>query len=235
MKCGSEIDSDLIRIFFSNMFLALDNFVLNRNVQVTQREIISTLSEIVEKRDMSTANHIKRVSEYVYVLGKNLGLDIESCKNMKIACMMHDVGKIGISEKILLKPAALTVEEFDEIKEHTSIGHRLLENSPLPIMKVAAEIALNHHERWDGSGYPNNVGERKIPLNARILSVLDVFDALSHKRIYKEPWTLEETLDYIRSQSGKMFDPELVDLFFESMDEILEIWNTYPDEHSESK
>lgn len=230
MRCSPESEQDLVRILLSNITLALDNFMLNRNIQSTQREIISTLSEIVEKRDLSTANHIKRVSEYAFVMARNLGLDHENCKRMKIACMMHDVGKIGISDSILLKPTILSAEEFEKIKEHSNIGYRLLENSSLPIMKVAAEIALSHHERWDGNGYPNQLKEKDIPLNPRIIAVLDVFDALTHKRIYKEPWSLEETLTFIRTQSGQMFDPRLVDLFFESMDEILEIWHTYPDE-----
>lgn len=230
IQYGNGIEQDLIRIFLSNIIQALDNYILNRNIQISEREIISTLSEVVEKRDLSTAHHIKRVSEYAFIMSKNVGLDNEMCKKIKIACMMHDVGKIGVCDQILLKPSILNAEEFEKIKEHSKIGHCILENSSMPIMKIAAEIALSHHERWDGTGYPNRLKELSIPLNARIISVLDVFDALTHKRIYKEPWSLEESFDYIRSQSGKMFDPRLVDLFFDSMDEILKIWYEYPDE-----
>lgn len=229
IRSACSIEEDLMRIFMANIIQALDNFVLNRSILVTEREVISTLSEIVEKRDMSTANHIKRVSEYAFVLGNRIGMDQETCNNLKIACMMHDVGKIGISDHILLKPASLTSEEFDMIKEHSKIGHRILVNSSLSLMKMAAEIALGHHERWDGTGYPHELKETNIPITARMISVLDVFDALTHKRIYKGPWAVEEAFAFIKEQRGKMFDPQMVDLFFESIDQIMAVWHEYPD------
>ena len=230
MRCATRIHEDMLRIFMTNVARSLDNFILNRNALVTEREVISTLSEIVENRDMSTAYHIKRVSEYAAVMSRSYGLDAETCEKLKVACMMHDVGKIGISDQILLKPGALEPGEFEKIKEHAMIGHRILQNSPLPIMKMAAEIALGHHERWDGTGYPNRMRDTDIPLFARMISVLDVFDALTHKRIYKEPWSVEEAFVYIKEQRGAMFDPKMVDLFFSIEDEIMAIWNAYPDE-----
>lgn len=230
VQCGLDIQQDMIQIFLSNITQAIDNYTLNRNILVTEREIISTLSEIVEKRDLSTAHHIKRVSEYAETMSHKIGLDHETCKRIKIACMMHDVGKIGISDQILLKPDILDQNEYEMIKEHAAIGHRILQNSSLPIMKIAAEIALNHHERWDGTGYPNQLKEWSIPLNARMISLLDVFDALTHRRIYKDAWTLEDALDFIQEQSGKMFDPALVGHFFEALEEIKMIWHTYPDD-----
>lgn len=230
MQCETAIEQDMIRIFIANITQAVDNYTLNRNIQITEREIISTLSEIVEKRDMSTAHHIKRVSEYAGTLGPKIGLAHEDCKRVKIACMMHDVGKIGISDQILLKPDILSPEEYEIIKEHARIGYRILQNSSLPIMKAAAEIALNHHERWDGTGYPNQLQGLQIPLNARLITLLDVFDALTHKRVYKEAWDFDEALQFIQDQSGKMFDPLLVEEFFSSLGDITEIWRAYPDE-----
>lgn len=229
LRCSKQIDQDLMRIFMGGIIQAMDNFILNNSILTTEREVISTLSEIVEKRDMSTANHIKRVSEYAYILGKRLGMDAEDCGKLKIACMMHDVGKIGINDHILLKPQELSKEEFEIIKGHTSIGHRILATSSLSLMKMAADIALNHHERWDGTGYPQQLKGEAIPLSARLISVLDVFDALTHKRIYKDPWPMDEALAYIRDQREKMFDPQLVDLFFDSMEQIQGVWHQYPD------
>lgn len=230
IQCETGIEEDMVRVFISTINQALDNFILTQNIEITEREVISTLSEVVEKRDLSTANHIRRVSEFAYIMSRKIGMDHETCNKIKIGCMMHDIGKIGISDQILLKPSELSSDEFERIKEHSRIGHCILKSSPLPVMRVAAEIALAHHERWDGSGYPNGLRGDSIPLNARIISVLDVFDALTHRRIYKEPWPLDDAIDYIRTQSGKMFDPNLVHLFFESIDEILSVWHQYPDE-----
>lgn len=224
----NEFDRYLLQTFSANLSIGYDNIFLNNEIIDTQREVIFTLGEIVETRSKETANHVRRVSEYSYILAIAAGFTEEESEILRLASPMHDIGKIGIPDHILNKPGKLTAEEFDIIKTHTQIGFEILKQSSRKIMKTAATIALQHHERWDGSGYPNGIQGENIHLFGRITSVADVFDALGHKRVYKEAWAEEDIFSYMQEQSGKMFDPQLVQLLFENMDKLKEIKQQYP-------
>lgn len=225
----SELEIDLIKIFSSNVAVAFDNIYLNNEIVDTQKEVIYTLGEIVETRSKETANHVRRVSEYSYIIAKAVGLKNEEAKMLRLASPMHDIGKIGIPDYILNKPGKLTKDEFEVIKTHTTIGYEVLKQSSRQIMKTAATIALEHHERWDGNGYPNNIRGEEINIYARITSVADVYDALGHKRVYKEAWSESEIHDFLIDQKGKMFDPKIIEILFENIDEIRDIKRRYPD------
>ena len=188
-----------------------------------------TLGEVVETRSKETAHHVKRVAEYSYVLAVKAGLSEERAHLLRMASPMHDVGKIGIPDSILFKPGKLTDEEFSIIKTHTVIGHSILKGSPRRIMRTAATIALQHHEHWDGGGYPHGLAEDETHIFGRITALADVFDALSCDRVYKKAWPLSDVLDYLREKRGRQFDPFLVDIFLDNLDEILAIRATYPD------
>jgi len=149
-----------------------------------------------------------------------------------IAAPMHDIGKIGIPDAILLKKGKLNDWEWDVMKKHTTIGYEILKDSSSELLQMAALVALDHHERWDGTGYPNGKKGEEISLWGRITSVADVFDALLSKRPYKEPWSLEKTVEHMNSLKGKQFDPQLVELFFSDLDEVMKIREKYRDEEA---
>ncbi|MCU7939387.1 MAG: response regulator [gamma proteobacterium symbiont of Bathyaustriella thionipta] len=193
----------------------------------TQSELLYTLGEISELRSKEVSWHVRRVSEYIAILARAYGMNQEEIELLKTASPMHDVGKIGIADSILLKHGRLTSEEFDIMKNHTTIGYQLFKNSKRRMLKTAAIISHEHHEKWDGSGYPRGLKGKDIHIYGRIASIADVFDALSHKRIYKDAWSVENTLEYIKAESGKSFEPVIVDLFFDNIDAILAIKNKY--------
>ncbi len=224
-----DFEKNLLKILSSNVSVAIDNIYLNNEIVDTQKEVIFTLGEIVETRSKETANHVRRVAEYSWILARALGSSSEEANILRLASPMHDIGKIGIPDLILNKPGKLTPEEFEVIKTHTIIGYEVLKQSNRRIMKTAATIALQHHERWDGQGYPYGILGEEIDLFSRITSVCDVYDALSHKRIYKDAWAEEEVHNYIKSMRSKMFDPNVVDKFFEHIDDIIAIKEKYPD------
>lgn len=201
---------------------------LSGRIIQTQKEIILRLGDVVETRSHETANHVLRVSEYAHLLVKLAGIGDTLADDIRVASPMHDVGKIGISDLILNKPGQLTPEEFNLIKDHTVIGYNIFSMSTLPVLQLAAEIALNHHEKWDGTGYPNCIAGEKIPLCARITTIVDVFDAISHRRIYKTAWSMEETIDYMKENSGIIFDPEMLRVFMNNIDLFLAIHKKLP-------
>lgn len=225
----NEFDRYLLQTFSANLSIGFDNIFLNNEIIDTQREVIFTLGEIVETRSKETANHVRRVAEYSYVLAIAAGFSEDEAEILRLASPMHDIGKIGIPDHILNKPGKLTPEEFDVIRTHTQIGYEILKQSNRKIMKTAATIAIGHHERWDGTGYPSQLKGEEIELFSRITTVADVFDALGHKRVYKEAWADEAIYEYMQSESGKIFDPWLVKLLFENMDKLREIKQLYPD------
>ncbi len=182
----SGFDMDLIQLFLSNYSIALDNYILNNMVNTTQKEIVFALGEIVDSHHEETGSHVKRLSEMMYQFCLCNHYSYSESEIVKVASTMHDLGKIAIPDKILKKPGKLDAEEFDVIKSHTTHGYKILSNSDLEVLKIAADIALNHHEKFDGSGYPAGKKGREIPLNARMLSIVDVFDAMTHRRVYKE-------------------------------------------------
>lgn len=193
---------------------------LNREVIETQLDLLSTLGEVIESRSHDTANHVRRVAAYSVLLGEKYGLSREDLLLLEAASPMHDIGKIGIPDAILQKPDQLTPEEYEIIKHHTVIGHHILQVSDRKLIASARTIALQHHERWDGTGYPCGLRGEEISIMARISTLADVYDALSLGRVYKPAWPLETVLDFIRQQRGAMFDPQIVDLFFENLDAL---------------
>ena len=195
----------------------------------TQKEVILTLGEVVETRSNETANHVRRVAELAYILARRYGLSEEEADLLRLASPMHDVGKIGIPDTVLNKPGRLTPEEFEIIKTHTTIGHEILKHSERPIIKAAAIVAYEHHEWWNGEGYPRELAGEDIHVYGRIIGIVDVFDALGSERVYKKSWPIEKIREYFEKSKGKQFDPHLTDLFFENLDEILELRRTFPD------
>ncbi len=194
-----------------------------RVVEDTQKEVILRLGRTAEFRDDETGRHIERIADYVEVLARRMGIREEHALMMRDASPMHDVGKIGIPDSILLKPGPLTEKEFGIIKLHTVMGAAILGGTTLPLLEMAREISLSHHERWDGTGYPLRLKGAEIPLSGRIVAVADVFDALTSVRVYKAAWPIPDALAYIGDQRGRQFDPAVTDLFLAVSGEIAEI------------
>jgi putative two-component system response regulator len=192
-------------------------------LQASRTETIERLSIAAEFRDDETAHHIHRMSRYCALLARSTGVDEQRRELIRAASIMHDVGKIGIPDHILLKPGKLSPEEFDIMKTHAQIGHRILAGSDSELLKLAAEVALMHHERFDGSGYPNGLVGEEIPLEGRVAAIADVFDALTTNRVYRRAYNLGEALEIMRNGRGTQFDPDLLDLFFDAMPEVLRI------------
>ena len=194
-------------------------------------DTIFRLSRAAEYKDEDTGTHIKRMSHYAAAVAGKMGLNEETVEIILYAAPMHDVGKIGIPDHILLKPGKLDTNEWAIMKQHTVIGAKILEGSEAEFIELAKVIALSHHEKWDGSGYPKGLRGSKIPLSGRITAIADVFDALTSKRPYKEPFSLEKSFDIIKESRGSHFDPKVVEAFFAVEDEILSIREKYKDEH----
>jgi putative two-component system response regulator len=186
-------------------------------------DTINRLSMAAEYKDEDTGDHIVRIGLFCSFLAEKMGMSAKAALTIRYASPMHDVGKIGIPDKILLKPGKLTDEEFEIMKTHTTIGAKILDRSKSDILRMAHRIALYHHEKWDGRGYPMGLGGSDIPLEARIVSVFDTFDALTNRRPYKEPYPLDLALNIIREQRGKQFDPAVHDAFFDHLTDILAI------------
>ncbi|MBN2533699.1 MAG: DUF3369 domain-containing protein [Spirochaetales bacterium] len=221
----SQSDRCLIEILGSNISSIYDNIYLTREIEDTQSEILYTLGEVVETRSHKICNHVKRVAEYCKILALKYGLSKEEAELLKKASPMHDIGKVGILDTILNKPSRLSEEEFGVVKKHTTIGHQIFKKSERKLLKAVAIIALQHHERWDGKGYPGGLKGEEIHIFGRITCLADIFDVLGNNRIYKTAWPLEKILSYIKEQKGKIFDPGLVDIFLMNLDEILTIRN----------
>lgn len=202
---------------------------LNNEIVETQKEVIFTMGAIGETRSKETGFHVKRVAEYSELLALLSGLDEDEAELIKMASPMHDIGKVGIPDNILNKPGKLTPEEFEVMKTHVTIGHEMLQHSSRSIMQAAAIIAYEHHEKWDGSGYPQNLSASNIHIYGRITALADVFDALGSSRCYKEAWPDSQIFQLLKEQRGKHFDPHLVDLFFAHLDDFLAIRAKYVD------
>jgi len=213
----SEIEDKSSQIITKNTLL--EN-ALNENGELTN-EIIKRLCYAAEYKDEDSALHMARMSFYSSILYKMVEPCIEKSKLMNYAALMHDIGKIGIPDAILLKPGKLTTQEFDIMKKHTIIGSRILGNSNRDVIKMGYELALNHHEKWDGSGYPSGLRGNNIPLTARVAAIADVFDALSTDRVYKKAFPIETCIEILKEQRNKHFDGELVDIFLGKIDKIL--------------
>ena len=202
-------------------------FELNEEIEATQREVIDTMGNIAETRSKETAFHVQRVAAYSYFLAKKYGLSDKECTLLRGAAPMHDIGKVGIADSILCKPGKLDNDEFEKMKEHAQLGYEIFKNSNRPMLQAAAIIAHEHHERWDGKGYPRGLSGNNIHIFGRIVAMADVFDALGTVRVYKEAWPLERIIALFEEERGKQFDPELVDLFLDNLDEILVVKSQY--------
>jgi response regulator RpfG family c-di-GMP phosphodiesterase len=187
------------------------------------------IGEIGESRSKETGNHVKRVALYSELLALKYGLSQKEAEILKMASPMHDIGKVGIPDAILNKPGRHTKDEFDIMKTHAHMGYSMLNKSDKPIIKAASIVALEHHEKYDGSGYPNGTKAEEIHIYGRITAIADVFDALGSKRVYKEAWDLKDIITLFKEEKGKQFDPILIDIFFDNLDEFLEIRDSYVD------
>ena len=206
---------------------------LNDELEDSQKEVVLTLGAIAETRSKETGMHVKRVAEYSRLFAILSGVPIHEADVLALASPMHDLGKVGIPDNILHKKGPLTDDERVIMDTHAQLGYDMLKRSNREILKTAAIVALEHHEKWDGSGYPNKKSGQDIHLYGRITALADVFDALCSKRCYKEPWDDRAIFDYIRSQQGAHFDPKLVELFFDNLERFLVIRKTFPDELSQ--
>ena len=202
---------------------------LYEELEETQREIIYKLGEIGETRSSETGNHVKRVAEYSKLFAQKINLNNDDINRLFMASPMHDIGKIGIPDAILNKAGKLTQEEWEIMKTHTQIGYEILKNSKRETLKTAGIVSYTHHEKWDGTGYPLGLKEKEIHIFGRITAIADVFDALSSERVYKKAWSLEKIYEYFNDEKGKHFDPELIDVFFNNLDEFLAIRDKYKD------
>ncbi|MGZ9038977.1 MAG: HD domain-containing phosphohydrolase [Burkholderiales bacterium] len=198
-------------------------------IAAREKETLLCLGRAAEHRDPETHEHIMRMSSYSHLIARQLGLPAHQCELLLLAAPLHDIGKLGTPDHILLKPGRLTPAEFEIMKQHTVIGERILTNSVSPILQMGAQIAISHHEKFDGTGYPRGVKGKEIPVSGRIVAVADVFDALTSERPYKKAWEVERACDFLREGSGAHFDPECVAAFFEVFDDVLEIRARYQD------
>lgn len=196
---------------------------LNHEIEETQREVVFTMGAIGESRSKETGNHVKRVAEYSKLFALYWGMDEEEAELLKQASPMHDIGKIAIPDAILNKPGKLDEEEFAIMKQHARLGYEMLRHSNRPLLKAAAIVAYEHHERWDGQGYPHGKKGDDIHIYGRITALADVFDALASVRCYKEAWSDERIYELFKAERGLQFDPNLIDIFFDHTDEFLDI------------
>jgi two-component system response regulator RpfG len=199
------------------------------DIRVREKETLLRLAKAGEYRDEETGNHIIRMAKYSRCIAEELRLTAMECDEIESSAPMHDIGKIGIPDQILHKPGPLDAEEMATMRQHTLIGHKMLADSPSRYLQIGAVIALGHHEKFNGAGYPYGLSGEAIPLPARIVAVGDVFDALMTKRPYKEAWPLQKSLEYIKAESGSHFDPDCVHAFLRRLDEVLQIMHQYDD------
>lgn len=213
---------------YLQLFVSFSSIALSRarTVSLLKHSWYQTVGRFVracEFHDRDTGGHIERIGNYSALLYAKLGFPFNDCEVLRLAGMLHDVGKIAIPDAILKKPGLLTPEERLIMQSHAQAGHDMIVGTGAPVLELGAVVALSHHEKWDGSGYPQRLRGDDIPLVGRIVAIADVFDALSFRRVYKDAWPLERVLDTIQADSGRHFDPSLVKLFFANLDEILEI------------
>jgi two-component system response regulator RpfG len=199
-------------------------------IRVREHETLLRLAKAGEYRDEETGNHVVRMAKYSRLIAEDLGLDAAECETIELAAPMHDIGKIGIPDHILLKPGKLTLEEFTVMKQHARIGFEILKDSPSRYLQMGAVIALGHHEKYDGSGYPHGLSGDQIPLPARIVAVADVYDALSSKRCYKPAWSFTDIMQLLEAQSGQHFDPLCVEAFIRRLSDVHRIQDVLRDD-----
>lgn len=236
-KTKTELTADKL---FTTFVASLRNYrdlmtidAMKQEIEDTQREVVYRMGAIGETRSRETGNHVKRVAEYSKLLALKAGMSAQEAELLKQASPMHDIGKVGIPDAVLNKPGKHTPEEWEVMKTHAMLGYTMLQGSNRPILKAAATVALTHHEKWDGSGYPYGHAGDAIDIYGRITALADVFDALGSDRCYKKAWPLEDILELVKRERGKHFDPKLVDLLLEYLPEFLAIRDALVDvEHA---
>jgi len=201
-----------------------------REIAAREKEAILRLSRAAEYRDPETGSHPLRMSNYTRLIAERLGLPVAEQELLLEASPMHDIGKVGTADHILLKPGRLTPEEFEVMKQHAVIGYQILRDSLSPLLQCAAALALAHHEKFDGSGYPGGLAGAAIPLHGRIVAVADVFDALTSERPYKKAWALDDAAEFLKNNAGSHFDPACVEAFLGAWPQVLEIKARYQDD-----
>lgn len=212
--------------------LAHEVLAATREIRARELELLMRLCRASEFRDPETGAHVERMARYAQLIAEGLGLGHERAEEIYRAAPMHDIGKLGIPDAILLKPGRLSLDETRLMRQHPLIGHAILTGSSSPLIQLGAEIAVSHHERWDGDGYPYGLKGEEIPLSGRIIAVADVFDALTTTRCYKKPWTAENARKYLEDNRGGHFDPRCVDAFFARWDEAVEVMRLMADASS---
>lgn len=225
----SEEDEKNLSLAASYMGKSIQAAILHTELVETQREIIFKLGEVSESRSRETGQHVKRVAKYSAALANLHGLTGAEVQLLELASPMHDIGKVAVPDHILKKPGKLTPEEYAVMQAHTEEGYNIFKNSNRRIFKVAAIIAYQHHEKWDGTGYPHGLKEKEIHLYARITAIADVFDALGSDRVYKKAWPLDQIVQFIEEQKGRHFDPYLATLFLNNLTIFTEIRSQYED------
>jgi response regulator RpfG family c-di-GMP phosphodiesterase len=222
-------DLGLLELFLRNVSVAYENVMLHTEIEGSHRDMLYMLGDSIETRSQETGQHVRRVAEYCRLIGLGNGLTEREAEILEIASPLHDFGKIGIPDNILHKPGKLDEKEWEVMKSHAHMGFELLNKSDREILKAAAIIAGQHHEHWDGNGYPDGLKGTDIHLYARIVAVADVFDALGSKRSYKQAWSLEEILSFMQAGRGKQFDPDLIDWVMNNIDSMKQVRLAYPD------
>lgn len=228
---GDFTEDDLKRLLFVTIYIGreIDAALLREELETTQREIIYTLAEAGEMRSKETGYHVKRVAEYSALLAKLIDLPQKQIDLIRVAAPLHDLGKIAIPDSILLKPARLTAEERQVMETHALLGYQMLDHSHRKIFQMAAIIAYEHHEKWNGTGYPRGLSGEDIHIAGRIVAIADVYDALANERCYKPAWEHSRIISLFQEERGAHFDPTLVDLFLANQDSFLEINEKYKD------
>jgi len=195
-------------------------------IQTSQTEMILLLGEVIESRSGETGSHVRKVSEYAYQLARKTGMREEEAVMLRTAAALHDIGKIAIPDSILMAPRSLSDSEFVIMKKHSQAGHRMLAHHHRPLMQLAAQVALEHHEWWDGTGYPQGLKGSGISLPGRLVAIADVFEALLNDRVYRPAWMMLDVLEYMKAQTGRQFDPELMEIFLRDIDDFVDIHRT---------
>lgn len=218
----TEEDEGLLRILATMAATFIENATLYEDLRRSHLETIYRMALVAEYRDQEdTGCHLRRMSRFAGILALGMGLSPAEAEEIRYAAPLHDIGKVAIPDSILRKPGKLTTEEYDEMKKHTIYGAKMLANAESRLLRLAAKVAIGHHERYDGTGYPYGLKGEQISLEARIVTVADVFDALSSKRVYKGEWTVEDALKYVEENSGKLFDPKVVQVLHEKFADVL--------------
>jgi len=232
-ECAARC-TNLLRLRQHQLDLQHNNVLLAQQVEESLKDTLFRLARAGEFRDSDTGNHILRIGKYSRLIAEGLGLSEEFCELIELASPMHDLGKIGIPDHILQKRGTLSETEWHMMRRHTIIGHEILSGSDSKYMKVGASIALNHHEKYDGSGYPNGLKGIDIPVEARIVAVADVFDALTTVRPYKESWSFEGAIKFLQDSANIHFDPGCIESFIKQIDKVKAIYQSLQEKDTET-